>query len=76
MDYGGDLPHKPEDSPVTRSSISYTYFVLRNNFDMKKLTWSSLPMSLPPKNESLAERLNSSKESQEDEQDETSALDA
>lgn len=33
-------------------------------------------MSLPPKNESLAERLNSSRENQEDEQDEASALDA
>lgn len=33
-------------------------------------------LSLPPKNESLAERLNSSKESQEDEQDDAGALHA
>ncbi|WP_233217484.1 hypothetical protein, partial [Trinickia dabaoshanensis] len=33
-------------------------------------------LSLPPKNESLAERLNSSKESQEDEQDNAGALHA
>jgi len=41
-----------------------------------RTSFSPAPMSLPRKNESLAERLNSSKESQEDEQDDTGALHA
>ncbi|CAN0624384.1 exported protein of unknown function [Burkholderia multivorans] len=51
-----------------RAGGSVTY---GNLFDMR---WRG--MSLPPKNESLAERLNSSKENQEDEQDEAGALHA
>ncbi|WP_176332795.1 hypothetical protein, partial [Caballeronia glathei] len=62
-------------SPLCGAAVTFFAQACRWRFGFGVFEpFDALRLSLPPKNEFLAERLNSSKESQEDEQDEAGAL--